>query len=299
LRVLLTGAGGQLARELAASRPAGVELAALTASELDVADAASVAAAVRDRAPEVVINAAAYTAVDRAEAEEAAAFAVNAQGVAHLAAAAAGRGARLVHLSTDFVFDGQAREPYRPSAAAAPLSAYGRSKLAGEQRALEILGERATIVRTSWLYSSRGRNFVTGMLDLMAEREALSIVDDQQGSPTWAALLAAALWSVARRADMPGVWHWADGGACSWFVFARAIQEAAVARGLLARAIPLAPIATRDYPTAARRPAYSVLDTTATYGRLGLTPVPWRTALGRMLDEMLPAASSTAPPADG
>jgi dTDP-4-dehydrorhamnose reductase len=297
--VLLVGAGGQLANELEASIPAGVEVSALSEIELDITDAASTTAAVADSTPEVVINAAAYTAVDAAEEETVAASAVNVEGVAHLAAAAASRGARLVHVSTDFVFDGQARRPYRPQDDPRPLSVYGRTKLAGEVRAQEILGERATIVRTSWLYSSRGSNFVTGMLDLMAQRSALRIVDDQKGSPTWAALLARALWRVAAREDMPGIWHWADGGGCSWFVFASAIQEEAIARGLLDKAIPLSPIPTSEYPTPAQRPAYSVLETSATYRALGATPVPWRAALGRMLDEMIPTPSSTPRAAHG
>ncbi len=299
MRVLLAGAGGQLANELVASAPAGVELTALSELELDLTDSLAVAAAVADAAPEVVINAAAYTAVDAAEQQEPLAFAVNADGVAHLATAAADGGARLVHVSTDFVFDGRSREPYRPHDAPRPLSAYGRTKLAGEARATEILGERATIVRTSWLYSSRGRNFVTGMLELMAERPELRVVDDQKGSPTWAALLARALWRLAAREDMPGIWHWADGGACSWFVFARAIQEEAVARGLLEKAIPMTPIPTSEYPTPAERPAYSVLHTSATYRALGLTPVPWRAALGRMLDEMMIDPESTPSAARG
>lgn len=299
MRVLLAGAGGQLANELEAAKPVGVELSALTEDELDITDAESVEAAVAAWAPEVVINAAAYTAVDAAEENADLAVAINVEGVTHLAAAAAGLGARLIHVSTDFVFDGQSRRPYRPHDDPRPLSVYGRTKLAGEVRATEILGERATIVRTSWLYSSRGRNFVTAMLDLMAERSSLSIVDDQKGSPTWAALLARALWGVAAREDMPGIWHWADGGACSWFVFALAIQEEAAVRGLLERTIPLSPVPTREYPTPAQRPTYSVLETSPTYRTLGLTPVPWRAALGRMLDEMIVDHSATPRPAHG
>jgi dTDP-4-dehydrorhamnose reductase len=286
LKILLTGAGGQLAAELERAAPPDVDLVPLGIAQLDVRRPAAVAATVEAVAPDVVVNAAAYTAVDRAEDAADAAFAVNAEGVAHLATAARDCGARLVHLSTDFVFDGAARRPYRPQDPTAPLSVYGRSKTAGEHHARDILGERCTIVRTSWLYSRFGHNFVRTMLRLMAEREVLDVVDDQEGSPTWAAPLAGVLWRIVRRRDLPGIWHWCDAGSCTWFGFARALQEEALERRLLSRPIELRPIATADFPARARRPAYSVLDATATREALGLAAEPWRSALGRMLDEM-------------
>lgn len=288
MRVLLSGAGGQLGAELQRSSPSDVELVALGSTELDVRRADAVAAAVEAVAPDVILNAAGYTAVDRAEAEPDLAFAVNAEGVAHLATAARQNGARLVHLSTDFVFDGVARRPYRPPDVAAPLSAYGRSKLAGERHALDILGPGCTVVRTSWLYSRFRRNFVRTMLRRMAAGEPLEVVDDQEGSPTWAAPLAEALWRAVRRDDLPGIWHWSDDGSCTWYGLARAIQEEALERRLLPRATPLRPVASSDLAAVARRPAYSVLDASATRAMLGLAAVPWRAALGRMLDEMRP-----------
>jgi dTDP-4-dehydrorhamnose reductase len=287
--VLLTGAGGQLGREFGRARPEAVELVSMDGSDLDITRSDDVAAALADVSPRVVVNAAAFTAVDRAEDEPQRAYAVNAEGVAHLAESVRANRARLVHVSTDFVFDGMSERPYRPIDEPRPLSVYGRSKLAGEESASKILGDQASVVRTSWLYTSQGRNFVTTMLRLMAEKDELAVVDDQVGSPTWAALLAEALWGVALRRDMPGVWHWTDGGNCTWFEFARAIQEEATTRGLLARSTRIRPVATAEFPARAVRPAYSVLDSSATRTTLSLEAVPWRLALGRMLDEMVKA----------
>jgi len=292
VKVLLTGASGQLGRELAYSRPQGVNLVAVTSAQLDIADASQVDAILAEVAPQIILNAAAYTAVDRAEAEEARALEVNATGVANLSIAARRLGSRLIHVSTDFVFDGGGATPYRPADATGPVSAYGRTKLAGERSALETLGDRATVIRTSWLYSAHGRNFVATMLDLMADREALQVVDDQTGSPTWAALLARCLWRMSSRPDLHGLWHWADGGSCTWFEFARSIQSLALERGLLDLEIPIEAVTTAEFPTPAARPGYSVLDTSATYDALDLEPVPWRDALGRMLDEMRERAAS-------
>ena len=287
MRVLLTGAGGQLARELAACVPPQFELAAMPRAELDLARPGQVARVVRELAPQLIVNAAAYTAVDAAEEAAEQAFAVNAEGVAELARAARGCGARLLHLSTDFVFDGAATQPYQPGDPVAPISAYGRSKLAGEGRLLTELEEGATVVRTAWLFSSRGRNFVTTMLRLMAEREQLSVVDDQRGSPTWAGGLARVLWQLAARPDVGGIWHWSDAGECSWFEFAQEIARQARERDLLSRLPLITPITSADYPTPAARPRYSVLDSTATRQLLGIEALPWQQTLGRMLDEMM------------
>ena len=284
-RVLLTGAGGQLGRELIQGKPEGIELAAATRAELDLTDLDSLAPKLRRLRPDVILNTAAYTAVDRAESDAEVAYKVNGQAVGRMAECAAELGSRFVHLSTDFVFDGTASAPYRPEDAANPASVYGRSKLAGESTALEALPE-ATVVRTSWLYSARGRNFVTNMLRLMAERDSLQVVADQVGSPTWAAPLAEALWRIVARSDMAGVWHWCDGGRSSWYDFACAIQEEALTRGLLARRAPIEPVPTAKFPTPARRPAFSALDDSAIHEALGSEPLPWREALGRMLDEM-------------
>ena len=236
-----------------------------------------------DLRPSVVINAAAYTAVDRAESEQAAAFAVNADGPGHLARACAGLGARLIHVSTDFVFSGNACHPYQPADPTGPVSVYGESKLAGEQQVREALGEQSVIVRTAWVYSRVGHNFVKTMLRLMAERDSLSVVADQVGTPTWARGLAEALWRIVDKPEIAGTLHWTDAGVASWYDFAVAIAEEAHAQGLLARPVAVKPIATADYPTPAARPAWSVLDKTASWQQLGCDGMHWREALRAML----------------
>lgn len=270
---MIVGAGGQLGRALAAAAPAGAEVMALDSAALDITDAAAVAAAVRAARPALLFNAAAYTAVDRAEGDEAMATAVNGTAVGTLAAAAGAVGARLVHVSTDFVFDGMRATPYPPDAPTAPLSAYGRSKLRGEQ----LAGADALVVRTSWLHADRGASFVATMLRLFAERD-VRVVADQIGSPTYAPGLAAALWQLAA-GGARGLFHYRDSGVASWYDFAVAIAEEARAAGLLDRAPAIVPIATADYPTPARRPASSVLDTAATVAALGAHPPHWRVGL--------------------
>jgi dTDP-4-dehydrorhamnose reductase len=288
-KVVVTGAGGQLGRELVACAPP-VELVALGRDALDIADAGAVLERLAALAPALVINAAAYTAVDRAEAEPELARQVNALGPANLARACHTLGARLIHVSTDFVFDGRASRPYRPDDATGPLGVYGQSKLEGEQALMEAL-PGALIVRTGWVYSRHGANFVKTMLRLMAERDALAVVCDQVGTPTWAAGLAAALWRFAAQPELAGIYHWSDAGVCSWYDFAQAIAEEALALGLLPRAIPLRPIPASDYPTPAQRPAYSVLDKGATWQALGVAGEHWRVQLRRMLNELKEHAS--------
>jgi len=284
MRVLLAGARGQLGRELQHCKPGDVELLALGPQELDLREAETVAARVSGFRPQVIVNAAAYTAVDRAESEQEAAFAVNGQGAANLAEAARAVGAYCLQVSTDFVFDGEQSHPYLPTDWTNPLGVYGASKLAGEQLALAAYPERVAIVRTAWLYSAFGNNFVTTMLRLMGERETIGVVADQVGTPTWGRGLAEALWQMCR-VQPKGIHHWTDAGVASWYDFAVAIQEEGLGCGLLNREIPLLPINTADYPTPARRPAYSVLDKTGTWAALGIQPVHWRVALRRMLLE--------------
>lgn len=274
MKALILGADGQVGRSLVATAPAQCEVVALGSRSLDITDAVAATARIAAERPQVVFNAAAYTAVDQAESDEPRALAVNATAVGHLAAAARAHGARLVHLSTDFVFDGTGGIPYAPDAAPNPLSAYGRTKLAGER----LVGDDALIVRTAWVYAASGRNFLLTMLGLLRDRHEVRVVADQIGTPTFAPGLAAALWRLAGT-GAKGLHHYADAGAASWYDFAVAIQEEALAAGLLHHKVPIVPIATREYPTPAQRPSYSVLDKWETYAVLGAPAPHWRSNL--------------------
>lgn len=283
-KVVVLGAAGQLGRELVQSAGTQVECVALTRRDLDIGDPVAVADSLAQLAPELLINAAAYTAVDAAEKEVAAAHCANAEGPAHLARACKDMGARLIHISTDFVFDGAASMPYPVDAPTAPLGEYGRSKLAGEQAVRAILPE-ALVLRTGWVYSSYGNNFVKTMLRLMADREELGVVADQVGTPTWASGLASAVWAAAQKPGLRGIYHWSDAGVCSWYDFAVAICEEACALGLLARPVNVRPIPASAYPTPAQRPSYSVLDKADSWRDFALEGVHWRQQLRNMLNE--------------
>lgn len=280
MKVLITGGEGQLGRALLSTAPAGIEIVALSRRDLDITEPMAVRRAIENFAPDATINTAAYTAVDRAESDAKQAFAVNDAAVALLAEACAAQGTRLIHISTDFVFDGDQSHPYRPDDAPAPLGIYGRSKHAGEGAALS--GPRNLVVRTAWVYAARGQNFVETMLRLMQERDELRIVADQTGTPTHAVSLARATWSLCEFGTS-GICHFTDAGIASWYDFAVAIQEEALALGLLDRAIPVLPIATSEYPTPANRPAYSVLDKSECWAILGQPARHWRAELRDML----------------
>ena len=286
MRVLVAGGAGQLGRALAASAPPGAELVAPDEAAFDICSADGVAATVEAVRPALIVNAAAYTAVDRAESEPERAHAVNAEAAGQLAAAAARGGARFVHVSTDFVFDGTLGRPYRPDDAPNPLSVYGRSKLAGE-RAVAAAHEGALIVRTAWVHAAGGQNFVATMLRLMRERDMVRVVADQVGTPTHAASLARAIWKLDA-AGATGLHHWTDAGVASWYDLAVAIGEEARALGLLTRDVPVIPIATADYPTPARRPGMAVLDKAATWAVTGPAD-HWRVELRRMLGSLAAA----------
>jgi len=290
VKVLITGSRGQLGWELQRGVPAGVDLIALDRDALDISNGTAVSRLVDQLRPDAIVNAAAYTAVDRAESEPALAHAVNADGAAHLARAARAVGAHLVQVSTDFVFDGRGSRPYPVDAAPAPLGVYGASKLQGEREVREYLGERALILRTAWVYSVHGNNFVKTMLRLMRERDELRVVADQVGTPTWACDLAAAIWQGLAH-GITGTHHWTDAGVASWYDFAVAIAEESLALGLLDRQVPIRPIRSEEFPTAATRPAYSVLDKSSTWAALGMTASHWRQSLRRMLSELKTSGS--------
>lgn len=284
MKVLIAGMAGQLGTALRQTAPASVTLHAPDKGAVDLTQHNQLNDAVVQARPALIVNCAAYTKVDDAEHDAERVFAINADGAANLAHAADKIGARLIHVSTDYVFDGSNSRPYTPRDRTAPLGVYGASKLKGETRVQEILRKRVLVLRTAWLYGATGQNFVNTMLRLMREKDRLRVVADQIGTPTWTHTLAGAIWAAAMRPELHGVYHWTDAGAASWYDFALAIQEEALALGLLARAIPIEPIRTEDYPTAARRPAYSVLDKTDTIKDFGVTPIHWRAALRQMLE---------------
>ncbi len=278
-RWLVTGARGQLGTELQAVL-AGEQVRAVGRPELDVTDATALQAAVEEYRPEVIVNAAAYTAVDAAESNEQLAYRSNASAPAILASAAGRVGARLIHVSTDYVFAGNGERPYEPSDEPDPRSAYGRTKLAGELAVRELLPAASYVVRTAWVYGAGGANFVKTMARLERERETVSVVDDQRGSPTWAADLARALVELARSSAPAGVYHCTNSGDTTWCGFARAIFEE-----LGADPDRVLPATTDAFPRPAPRPAYSVLSSRA-WTAAGLTPLPgWRDALARAFAE--------------
>lgn len=286
MKVLVLGAGGQLGSELTrVCRSIGDEVVARNRAEVDIADGALVRGLVRAERPDVVFNAAAYTAVDRAETEPKAAELVNGRAVGRLAQICRDLVVPVVHFSTDYVFDGAASEPIPENTRTAPLSAYGRSKALGEDALLNS-GADAYLVRTSWLYGVSGSNFVGTVVRVTRDTGKMSIVDDQRGSPTWARDLAVASRRLVE-VGPPGVYHITNSGECSWYGLARAVVELT---GIKAE---IRPITTADYPTPARRPAYSVLSNQR-WLQLGEPPLRhWREALAQMVPELLGVAGST------
>ncbi len=284
MKAMIIGAKGQLGTTLMKSRPPGMEMTALDLPEFDITDPVSVEKWVHSEKPDVIINASAYTAVDRSEEEAEIASAVNAAGPKNLALVAGQTGVRLIHISTDYVFDGTGCTPYMADSPCSPLGVYGQTKRQGELAIMENADD-TLILRTSWLYSQYGNNFVLTMLRLMAKRDRISVVADQVGSPTWASTLAAAIWKALENKDLKGIYHWSDAGITSWYDFAVAIQEEALGCGLLDRTIHILPITTAEFPTRARRPSYSALGCWRTWKDFEIQPVHWRVALRKMLVE--------------
>src|SRR5436190_15004305 len=288
MKLLVLGAGGQVGHELTRlAWPADYRVAAFDRAEIDITRQESVSAAVDRERPDIVINAAAYTAVDRAESEPEAAWAANSAGAGYLAAACRSAGIPLIHISTDYVFDGSKKGPYREDDPVNPLGVYGHSKEAGDRAVREALPEHV-ILRTAWVYSAHGHNFVKTMLRVAAERPVLRVVADQVGSPTGAADIAAAIQEIVRQirggATKWGAYHFAGAGAVTWHGFAEAIFElAAPWRGPPPQ---VEAITTADYPTPARRPANSVLDCRLIGEAFGITPRPWRAAVAEVIREL-------------
>lgn len=292
---MLLGANGQVGSELRRSLAPLGELVVTTRSgalddgvacevaDFDLPD--SLAPLIERIAPDVVVNAAAYTAVDRAEDDVDAAFRANADAPRVIAAACAARDALLVHYSTDYVFDGSGQRPYLESDPTAPLGVYGASKLAGEQ-AVRDSGARHFIFRTAWVYAAHGKNFLLTMLRLAKERDELRVVGDQVGTPTSAHLIAYATTAALASLKPSGLWHLTASGKTSWHGFAEAIMREAHARGLLARLPRVVPIATADYPTRAARPAYSVLDNSTFQRDFDIELPNWHEGVVQAIDEM-------------
>lgn len=290
MNILVTGAKGQLGSDLVPLlNEKGHGIIAPGSGELDITDLQAVKRAVNENRPEIIINCAAYTKVDMAEIERDRAFAVNSQGAANIAKAAKEAGAALIHISTDFVFDGLRSTPYSEGDGVNPLGAYGSSKLEGEEEVRAALDEHI-IIRTSWLYGMEGGNFVKTILHLASEREALRIVYDQAGCPTWTRDLAGVIASfteAVHTGEVFGTYHYSNEGVASWYDFATAIIEEAILRGATLRCGHIEPILTQEYPAPAKRPPYSVMDKGKVKKTLGI-PIPhWRASLRSMLNALL------------
>ncbi|MAZ66486.1 MAG: dTDP-4-dehydrorhamnose reductase [Kangiellaceae bacterium] len=285
MKVLVIGCKGQLGWELLQTKPAYVEFMGVDIDQLDITESHSLEQCVDEMVPDVIINAAAYTSVDKAECDEEQAYGVNAGGAEKLARVAANRDIRLIHISTDFVFNGEKGSPYKISDDPAPLNVYGASKLAGE-KAVRLILPSAVIIRTAWVYSCHGKNFVKTMLRLLKDKNALSVVSDQIGTPTWARGLAEVVWEFVGADNSEGLYHWTDSGVCSWYDFAVAIQDIAFDIGLLDTMVPISETKAENYKAEAVRPRYSILERTETEQFLGRSAQHWRRQLRNMLTNL-------------
>ncbi|WP_020560266.1 dTDP-4-dehydrorhamnose reductase [Thiofilum flexile] len=281
MKILITGANGQLGYELQHSCPPQHELILTDIDNLDITNPASIEQVLQQYQPHIIINGAAYTAVDKAESEPELADKINHLAVQYLAEAAKKRAIKLIQISTDFIFDGTQALPYAVDAKAHPLSVYGATKWRGEEAVRNTLADYL-IIRTSWLYSAHGHNFVKTMLKLMATKDRLNVIYDQIGTPTWAHTLASTIWTAIDQ-KATGTLHCSDQGVASWYDFAVAIQEEALSLGLLDKTIPIGSIRTVSYPTPATRPAFSLMDKALTESTLGITLPYWRNSLRNML----------------
>ena len=282
---LLLGGNGQLGKAVIDQMPETQIMVVKTHHDLDLMDGDNLRRVLEEVKPSVIINCAAYTAVDQAENEPEKAYAINSTAVGNLAQLV-NTDVRIIHISTDFVFSQRFSRPYKPTDSTHPVSVYGKSKLEGETNLLTHHPRNSVIVRTSWLYSAVGKNFVLTMLRLMAEREELGVVADQYGSPTSTRSLAEIICKFMPPEVKAGLYHWCDSGVISWYDFAVEIQKQALEKSLLTKPVLIKPISTKDYPTLARRPEYSALSCSETEQILGIKTVPWRESLSRVLDEI-------------
>ncbi len=285
MKVLLTGANGQLGFSVQKTCPEGIELIALDRNALNLAKPRDMGSQLAMFDVDAVINAAAYTLVDRAEEERELAFSVNAEAVSVLAAYCQEHSIPLIHISTDFIFDGSQSVPYKIDDKPNPLSVYGESKAIGENNALAIC-KKAYVIRTGWVYCEHGNNFVKTMLRLAAERNNITVVSDQIGTPTYAVHLAEAVWRLLALGPKSRIFHFSDAGVASWYDFAVAVFEQAYNLNLIDNKPEVSPIAGSEYPTPALRPAYSVLDKKSSWDTLGIKPHHWQVGLSKMLNEL-------------
>ena len=288
LRALVFGASGQVGRALQGTAPASANVIAHDVHETDVRDAQAVARAIEDARPDIIINCAAFTGVDAAERNQDDAFQANAVAPGIIADLAERASIRVVHISTDYVFDGSAHVPYAPQATAGPINAYGATKLEGERRVMAA-SPRAVIVRSAWVHSGGGTNFVKTAVRVLSAGQPMRVVDDQIGTPTRARHLAHALWGIAAQPDAPRIMHFTDAGVASWFDVAVAVMETLSDAGRLPPNADVVPIASDDYPTPARRPSYSVLDKHETWRAIAYTPPHWRHGVIASTHELLNA----------
>ncbi len=293
MRVLVTGGDGQLARALTRAPPQKIELWAPNRAELDLCNTTKLASQLDDFHPDLIINTAAYTNVDRAEQQPDKANQVNATAVGSLASLCAERDIRIIHLSTDYVFPGAGNEPHKPNDPTQPVNQYGKSKREGEELLLAS-GAECLVIRTGWLYAPWGHNFLASMRKLMVEKQILEIVSDQTGTPTSVLDLAPVIWQLTREKDLVNdqqqIMHWTNTGTATWFEFAYAIRKALMAKDLLEYPPALEKISSMDYAAQhgdiAHRPHYSVLDATGSYQRLGKTAEDWHDALSRVVENI-------------
>jgi dTDP-4-dehydrorhamnose reductase len=287
-RALILGALGQIGTALKLSAKPGVTVVAHDLAETNICDRDAVSRAIDHAGATVVINCAAYTRVDDAETQSDEAFAANGLAPGLIAEACASAGARLIHLSTDYVFDGEAHTPYRPDARVGPINVYGASKLEGERRVLAAF-PASVIVRTAWVHSGGGVNFIRTVVRLLTNGTPMRVVDDQIGTPTQAASIAEALWRITARQDVRGVLHFTDAGVASWFDVAVTVEETLRAAGRLAKGASVLPARSDEFPRPARRPLFSVLDKHDSWDAIGFVPAHWRQGVITSTMELLNA----------